>query len=216
MVDGRFLFCLHAVAGTRHDAEWASNLGDDIEAIVYQQDDQNQSHYYSRHGNEAGAYLQFMIDYYDCLPNVSFSLKDLIPSPSSSQPTLQCMWKPARQKHSFDCFIWEQGEEETIAVYYFCGIPREKACRLPFTKSIAMMLQVTAFVHGHEAEGWHNFNMRDTFSGLRWNKIPGYTGTGATARSSFCPPTSSSLELDLLSQHSAICRSLFSSCSHEA
>ena len=38
------------------------------------------------------------------------------------------------------------------------------------------MQQVTAFVHGHEAEGWHSFNMRDTMSALQWDKIPGYTG----------------------------------------
>ena len=36
--------------------------------------------------------------------------------------------------------------------------------------------QVTAFVHGHEAESWHSLNMTDTMSLLQWDKIPGYTG----------------------------------------
>ena len=36
-------------------------------------------------------------------------------------------------------------------------------------------MQVTAFVHGHEEEGWHNMNMRQTFIALQWDRIPGYT-----------------------------------------
>ena len=60
-----------AVAGLRHDAKWISSLGPDVEAMVYQQDDKKAPNYYSENGNEAGAYLQFIIDFYDCLPNVS-------------------------------------------------------------------------------------------------------------------------------------------------
>lgn len=59
------------VAGTRHDSAWLRRLGDDVEHIVYQQEDPNKPHYYTKAGNEVGAYLQFILDYYDCLPNVT-------------------------------------------------------------------------------------------------------------------------------------------------
>ena len=65
-----YLFC-HAVAGLRHDPKWIATLGDDVEALVYQQEDKKAPHYYPEQGNEAAAYIQFMIDYYDCLPKVS-------------------------------------------------------------------------------------------------------------------------------------------------
>lgn len=63
------------MAGTRHDAAWLHRLGDNdnVEHIVYQQDDPNQPYYYTNAGNEVGAYLQFILDFYDCLPDVSFS-----------------------------------------------------------------------------------------------------------------------------------------------
>lgn len=64
-------FSVFAVAGTRHNANWTTEVGSDVEGIVYQQDDEGKPHYYSRDGNEVGAYLQFILDYYECLPNVS-------------------------------------------------------------------------------------------------------------------------------------------------
>lgn len=91
------------VAGTRHRAEWLKEVGNDVESVIYQQDHPRKPNYYIRHGNEVGAYLTFLVDFYDCLPNV------------------------------------------------------------------------TAFVHGHEDEGWHSFNMRETIRALQWRLIPGYT-----------------------------------------
>jgi len=91
------------VAGTRHKAEWLNDVGSDVESIIYQQEHPDEPNFYTRHGNEVGAYLRFLIDYYNCLPNV------------------------------------------------------------------------TAFVHGHEDEGWHSFNMRDTIRALQWHLVPGYT-----------------------------------------
>ena len=63
--------CHLAVAGLKYDANWAASLGDDVEAVVYQQADKEAPHYFPHLGHEAAAYIQFMIDYYDCLPNVS-------------------------------------------------------------------------------------------------------------------------------------------------
>ena len=62
-----------AVAGTKHSAEWTKDLGKDVEGIVYQQENESRDHYYGNNGNEVGAYLQFILDYYHCLPNVSLS-----------------------------------------------------------------------------------------------------------------------------------------------
>ena len=61
-----------AVAGTNHDANWTKQLGDDVETVIMQQNNRTEPHYYTRRGNEAGAYLTFMIDYYNCLPEVHF------------------------------------------------------------------------------------------------------------------------------------------------
>lgn len=66
------LFCI-AVAGIRHDPRWIGSLGDDVEALVYQQEDPKAPHHYPEQGNEAAAYIQYIIDYYDCLPNVSLA-----------------------------------------------------------------------------------------------------------------------------------------------
>ena len=67
-----------AVAGTRHDASWLRQVGDHVEYLIYQHDDPRKPNYFRRDGNEAGAYLQFINDYFDCLPNVSLQLKRLI------------------------------------------------------------------------------------------------------------------------------------------
>jgi hypothetical protein len=62
------------VAGTRHRAEWLKEVGNDVESVIYQQDHPRKPNYYIRHGNEVGAYLTFLVDFYDCLPNVSSRL----------------------------------------------------------------------------------------------------------------------------------------------
>jgi len=59
------------VAGTRHNAEWLNDVGSDVESILYQQEHPDKPNYYTRHGHEVGAYLQFLIDYYNCLPKVT-------------------------------------------------------------------------------------------------------------------------------------------------
>ena len=69
-----------AVAGTGHNADWLKKLGNSTEIIIYQQDNHTKPHYYTRRGNEAGAYLTFMIDYYNCLPEVPSHETSLIAS----------------------------------------------------------------------------------------------------------------------------------------
>jgi len=59
-----------AVAGTRHKADWLNDVGKDVESLIYQQEHPSEPNYYVHHGNEVGAYLTFLIDYYNCLPDV--------------------------------------------------------------------------------------------------------------------------------------------------
>ena len=46
----------------------------DAMVFLYQFSDPTAPHFYPQGGNEAGAYLQFIVDYYECLPNVSSCL----------------------------------------------------------------------------------------------------------------------------------------------
>lgn len=54
------------------DVSWmATHLQGVIPFIVYNTKDSTATHYTDVHkGNEAAAYLQFIVDYYDCLPQV--------------------------------------------------------------------------------------------------------------------------------------------------
>ncbi len=60
------LFC--AVAGTKYSPTWLKALG--IDYIIYQSESKSLPFYYYNHANEAGAYLQFTVDFFDCLPEV--------------------------------------------------------------------------------------------------------------------------------------------------
>ena len=70
-----------AVAGTKYNPEWIRDAGTKVEVMVYQQEDANRPHFYTDRGNEAGAYLTFMVDYYNCLPEVGCpnEIKDQVP-----------------------------------------------------------------------------------------------------------------------------------------
>ncbi|DBA98269.1 TPA: hypothetical protein ACH3X1_001191 [Trebouxia sp. C0004] len=54
------------VAGTRHSSAWLKDLG--IPYIVYQHTERQERHHFTNYANEATAYVQFIYDYYDCLP----------------------------------------------------------------------------------------------------------------------------------------------------
>ena len=54
-----------------HSTAWAGELG--LQTFQYQFVDPAAPNFYSNAGNEAGAYLQFILDYYDCLPPVRLS-----------------------------------------------------------------------------------------------------------------------------------------------
>ena len=57
-----------AAGGTRYSTDWMHGLGAMV--FLYQFSDPAAPHYYPQGGNEAGAYLQFIVDYYECLPTV--------------------------------------------------------------------------------------------------------------------------------------------------
>lgn len=61
-----------AVAGEWHDITWLKELEVELELpyIQYQTRDPLEPHYYVNNANEAGAYLRFIHEYYDCLPAV--------------------------------------------------------------------------------------------------------------------------------------------------
>ena len=59
---------LLAVAGTRHDPTWLDAIG--LTYIQFQHESPHEAHYFKNHANEASAYVQFIYDYYDCLPKV--------------------------------------------------------------------------------------------------------------------------------------------------
>ena len=62
-----WLTCLLlAVAGTRHDPSWLDDVG--LKYIQYQSESPHEPHYFRNLANEGSAYLQFIHDYYDCLP----------------------------------------------------------------------------------------------------------------------------------------------------
>ena len=86
----------HAAANSQQDIEWMDSLGGDIELYHYQSHHSNRPHYFPPGGNEAGAYLQYIIDYYDCLPEVSCkrppsSCLALILCPTLEQEIIQCL-----------------------------------------------------------------------------------------------------------------------------
>lgn len=53
---------------SRHEVSWLDAIG--IPYIAYQHRDPYQPLYYPNRANEAGAYLQFILDFYHCLPKV--------------------------------------------------------------------------------------------------------------------------------------------------
>ena len=59
---------LCAVSAARYEVSWLDSLG--LPYVAYQHSDPSQPHYHRDLANEAAAYLQFVIDYYNCLPQV--------------------------------------------------------------------------------------------------------------------------------------------------
>ena len=57
-----------AVAGTRHSPAWLNETG--LKYVVYQYVSPHEQHFFENVAHEAGAYIQFIYDYYDCLPKV--------------------------------------------------------------------------------------------------------------------------------------------------
>ena len=51
-----------------HSTAWLHDLG--LQTFQYQFTDPAAPYFYSNAGNEAGAYLQYILDFYDCLPPV--------------------------------------------------------------------------------------------------------------------------------------------------
>ncbi len=82
------------MAGTRHKAEWLNDVGSDVESIIYQQEHPEEPNFYTRHGNEVGAYLRFLIDYYNCLPNVSSPSLSVQYSVYAAQASPLCRIQP--------------------------------------------------------------------------------------------------------------------------
>ena len=58
----------HAVSAAKYDVSWLDSLG--LPYVAYQSSEPYGRHYHKDLANEAAAYLQFIIDYYACLPKV--------------------------------------------------------------------------------------------------------------------------------------------------
>ena len=58
-----------AAAGEVYDLTWLKDLK--LPYLQYQSADPLRAHYFVDNANEAGAYLRFIHDYYNCLPEVS-------------------------------------------------------------------------------------------------------------------------------------------------
>ena len=60
------LRALRAAGATRHNTDWMHEVG--AMAFIMQNSDPHAPHFYDNGGFEAGAYLSFIVTYYDCLP----------------------------------------------------------------------------------------------------------------------------------------------------
>ena len=56
------------MSAARYDVSWLDDLG--LPYVAYQHSDPSQRYYNKDLANEAAAYLQFIIDFYGCLPKV--------------------------------------------------------------------------------------------------------------------------------------------------
>ena len=66
-----FLARLLAVARHDEDVSWIATHLRDTPFMVYQAGDKTAPHFHSNSGREAMAYLTFISEYYDCLPEAS-------------------------------------------------------------------------------------------------------------------------------------------------
>ena len=57
------------VAGNKGDLTYLQKMG--LKYFAYQYLDMREPYWYSNEGNEAGAYLQFILDHWNCMPKVS-------------------------------------------------------------------------------------------------------------------------------------------------
>ena len=67
---------------------WLEYIG--VPFIAYQHRDPYQPLYYPNRANEAGAYLQFLLDFYNCLPKVHARTGDGVQEMPSV--TGKCCW----------------------------------------------------------------------------------------------------------------------------
>ena len=58
-----------AVAGSKHDTQWLNDLG--LPYLVYQMQDPEKPYYFPPVAHEAAAYVQYILDHFQCLPDVS-------------------------------------------------------------------------------------------------------------------------------------------------
>ena len=64
-----------AVPDAKHDSSWTQNLSNNTDIFLYQAKNKEEPYFYFDRGYEVGAVLQFIIDHYDCLPQVIISLE---------------------------------------------------------------------------------------------------------------------------------------------
>ena len=55
-----------AVAAAKYDSDWLEDYN--LQHVLYQHRDPQEPFWYPNAANEAGAYLQFILDHYHCLP----------------------------------------------------------------------------------------------------------------------------------------------------
>ncbi|KAK9787515.1 hypothetical protein WJX73_009943 [Symbiochloris irregularis] len=62
---------LIVVAGNKHSHRWLDALGVDVPRLTYQHLNPDLPHFFVNYALEAYAYLQYFVQYYDCLPEVT-------------------------------------------------------------------------------------------------------------------------------------------------
>ena len=60
------------MAASKYDLSYLDKMG--LKYFSYQHTDQREPYWYPNEGNEAGAYLQFILDHWACLPAVSLTV----------------------------------------------------------------------------------------------------------------------------------------------
>ena len=86
-----------SVSGGDNNLTYLNETG--VPFLVYQRDEPGLPHYYEPLGREAGAYIQFIADYYDCLPQACIWL--FIPCCTAVNVRLESMNRPCEQTTLF-------------------------------------------------------------------------------------------------------------------